>query len=354
MAIAICRYKLSQLLPGMEVGRPILDRRGMTLLTEGTVLNEKLLRRLESFGLYEIDIKEQSSSEQASLLFEAEQLGQYRAAVDKVKVLFNTIIGYKKVALRQFQDIASNQIAPLVTSPFAINYLNLERPSDDYTFCHCINVALLSGLIGKWLHCSAEEINELILAGLLHDIGKTQIPMSILKKAGKLSKDEMQLAQLHSTHSYNLLSSVEGLSADVVLGIVQHHERLDGSGYPGNFKHGKIHHYARIIAIADIYDAMTSNRAYNNKVTPFVAADALASDMIAKLDVGICTTFLDQFRYSILGNTVQLMDGQEGEIVYLGEFLNPSPVIKCTNGTTVRLDDWKTIVKVKPVASLIG
>jgi HD-GYP domain-containing protein (c-di-GMP phosphodiesterase class II) len=353
MAIAICRYKLSQILPGMEVGRPIMDRRGMTLLTEGTVLNEKLLRRLASFGLHEIDIKEQSSLEEESLLFEVEQLKQYRMAVDKVKVLFNTIISYKKVALRQFQDIASNQIAPLVISPFAINYLNLERSFDDYTFCHCINVALLSGLIGKWLHYSAAEINELILAGLLHDIGKTQIPMSILKKAGTLSKDEMRLAQLHATHSYNLLSSVAGLSADVILGIVQHHERLDGSGYPGNVKHGKIHRYARIIAIADIYDAMTSDRVYNHKVTPFVAADALASDMIAKLDVGICTTFLDQFRYSILGNSVQLMDGQEGEIVYLGEFLNPSPVIKCNNGKTIRLDDWKTITKVKPVASLI-
>jgi HD-GYP domain-containing protein (c-di-GMP phosphodiesterase class II) len=353
MAIAICRYKLSQILPGMEVGRPIMDRRGMTLLTEGTVLNEKLLRRLASFGLHEIDIKEQSSLEEESLLFEVEQLKQYRTAVNNVKVLFNSIISYKKVALRQFQDIASNQIAPLVISPFAINYLNLERSLDDYTFCHSINVALLAGLIGKWLHYSAAEINDLILAGLLHDIGKTQIPISILKKAGTLSKDEMQLAQLHATHSYNLLSSVEGLSADVVLGIVQHHERLDGSGYPGNIKHGKVHHYARVIAIADIYDAMTSDRVYNHKVTPFVAADALASDMIAKLDVGICTTFLDQFRYSILGNSVQLLDGQEGQIVYLGEFLNPSPVIKCNNGKTIRLDGWKSITKVKPVASLI-
>lgn len=353
MAIAICRYKLSQIMPGMEIGRPVVDRRGMTLLTEGTVLNEKLLKRLANLGLHEIDIKEQASLEENSLLFDFEQLKQYRTAVNKVKLLFHTIIGYKKVALRQFQDIASNQIAPLVTSPFAINYLNLERSLDDYTFCHCINVALLSGLIGKWLHYKAEEINELILGGLLHDIGKTQIPMSILKKTGPLSKEEMHLAQLHSTHSYNLLSTVEGLSPEVVLGVVQHHERIDGSGYPGNVKYGKIHRYARIIAIADIFDAMTSDRAYNKKVSPFVAADSIASDMISKLDVGICTTFLDQFRYSILGNIVQLIDGQEGEIVYWGEFLNPSPVIKCNNGATIKLDNWKNIIKVKPVASLI-
>jgi HD-GYP domain-containing protein (c-di-GMP phosphodiesterase class II) len=205
-----------------------------------------------------------------------------------------------------------------------------------------------------WLHYSSGEINELILAGLLHDIGKTQIPMSILQKMGKLSQDEMHLAQLHATYSYSLLSSVEGLSSDVIFGILQHHERLDGSGYPGNFSSTKIHRYARIIAIADIYDAMTSDRVYKDKVTPFLAADELAYGMISKLDVGICTTFLDQFRYSILGNTVNLKDGQEGEIVYLGEFLNPSPIIKCTNGNIVKLDDWKDITKVKPVAIFIG
>jgi HD-GYP domain-containing protein (c-di-GMP phosphodiesterase class II) len=354
MAVAICRYKLSQILPGMEIGRPILDRNGMTLLTEGTVLNERLLKRLASLGLTEIDIKEQSPVDNGSVLFDAEQLKIYQTAVNKVKILFNTIISYKKVPLPQFQDIASNQIAPLVDSHFAINYLNLERSRDEYTFCHCINVALLSGLIGKWLHYSLGEINELILAGLLHDIGKTQIPMSILQKMGKLSEKEMHLAQLHSTYSYSLLSSVEGLSSDVIFGILQHHERLDGSGYPGNFSSAKIHRYARIIAIADIYDAMTSDRVYKDKVTPFWAADALAFGMIAKLDVGICTAFLDQFRYSILGNTVNLKDGQEGEIVYLGEFLNPSPIIKCTNGNIIKLDDWKDITKVKPVAIFIG
>ncbi len=353
MAVEIYRYKLSQIVSGMEVGRPIFDRHGVTLLTEGTVLNERLLRRLASFGVNEIDIKEQSRLDNGSILFDVEQLKIYQTAVNKVKVLFNNMIGYKKVSLPQFQDIASNQIAPLVSSHFAINYLNLEQPRDDYTFCHCINVALLSGLIGKWLHCSSEEINELILAGLLHDIGKTQIPMSILQKMGKLSKDEMHLAHLHSTYSYNLLSSVEGLSSDIVFGVLQHHERLDGSGYPGNFSHTKIHRYARIIAIADIYDAMTSDRAYNDKVTPFLAADALACGMFSKLDIGICTTFLDQFRYSILGNTVKLKDGQEGEIVYLGEFLNSSPIIKCANGKIVKLDDWKSITKVKTVASLI-
>lgn len=354
MAIAICRYKLSQILPGMELGRPILDRHGMTLLTEGTVLNERLLRRLENMGLDEVDVKEQPPLDDKSILFDVEQLRTYQSAVSNVKALFNTIISSKKVPLREFQTIASNQITPLVDSHFAINYLNLEFSRDEYIFCHCINVALLSGLIGKWLHYSSAEINKLILAGLLHDIGKTQIPMSIWNKTGTLSKDEMQLAQLHSTHSYNLLSNARGLSSDVIYGILQHHERLDGSGYPSKISHPRIHPYARIIAIADIYDAMTSNRVYNDKVTPFLAADALASGMISKLDVGICTTFLDQFRYVILGNTVQLLDGQEGEIVYLGDFLKPNPIIKCINGKIIKLDDWKGITIVKPVASLIG
>lgn len=354
MAVAISRYKLSQILPGMEVGRPILDRNGMVLLTEGTMLNENLLKRLSRLGLSEIDIKEQSLVDSGSILFDNGQLKIYQNAVSKVKDLFRAIIVDKTVPLHQFQNIACNQVAPLVASQFAINYLNLEGTREDYTYCHSINVALLSGLIGKWLHYSPEAINQLILAGLLHDVGKTQIPVSILGKTGTLTKEEMQLAQLHATHSYRLLSTIPGISPSIVFGILQHHERLDGSGYPGNYSHEKIHPFARIIAIADIYDAMTSDRAYTNKVTPFLAADALASGMIAKLDVGICTTFLEQFRYSILGNSVQLADGQEGEIVHLGEFLNPNPIIKCSCGKIIQLDNWKGISKVKPVASLIG
>jgi len=162
----------------------------------------------------------------------------------------------------------------------------------------------------------------------------------------------MASLKLHSTYSFSLLNKSSIISADIKFGILQHHERLDGSGYPGNFKENKIHRYARVIAIADIYDAMTSERNYRQKSNPFAVADALAKDMYSKLDATLCTTFLTHFSNFIIGNTVLLADGREGEIIYTGHFLNFSPIVRTTDGECVTIADWRTITKIRSLHSV--
>lgn len=282
-------------------------------------------------------------------MLEEEGVFNYLDAIEQVRNLMKIIRRFEKIPVNIFKQVVDNHILPIVESYSAINYLNLDRPREEYIFHHSVNVALLSGIIGKWLGYDKSEIAQLTLAGLLHDIGKTQVPDEILNKAGKLTYHEMQIVQLHSAHGYRLLTATADLTPDVLLAILQHHERLDGSGYPGHFEQFKIHRHAQIIAVADTYDAITADRVYGNKTTPFAAAEVLVNNMFSKLNAAVCMTFLAQFENFMLGNLVELKTGQYGEVIYLGNFLNTSPVIiRCGNGEVIKVYDIKQIERIRP------
>lgn len=349
MAFKTTNYDISQIKSGMILGQPVLDRHGRILLVEGTELNNTLINRMVNLGIKSVNVREKMLYKNDRILLDESGVFDYLGAVEEVRKLINVIRRYEKIPVEHFKQIVEKRILPIVESySSSINYLNLDRPREEYLFRHFVNVALLSGIIGKWLRFGKNEIAQLTLAGLLHDIGKTRVPDEILNKAGKLTAQEFQVIQLHSTHSYSLLTKTANLPADVLLGILQHHERLDGSGYPGHFQQSKIHLHSRIIAVADVYDAMTADRPYSDKATPFAAADVLASCMFSKLDPAICTVFLEQFEYFMLGNLVKLKSGQHGEIIHLGSFLNISPIIRCSNGELIQLHDINQISKIQP------
>lgn len=208
---------------------------------------------------------------------------------------------------------------------------------EDYTFRHSINVAIVAGLTGKWLGLENKVLRELILAGILHDIGKTQIPLSILNKPGDLSFSEMGEMKRHPLLGYQLLQSYEEIPQLVKLWILQHHERLDGSGYPYAREGSQVSYHAQIIAVADIYDAMTSNRVYRNAATPFGVIEELCKEMFGKLDPLICTTFLDKLNESLIGNSVRLNNGAEAIIIHIDFPRVTKPLIKTSQGECIDL-----------------
>jgi len=213
---------------------------------------------------------------------------------------------------------------------------------DDYTFHHSLDVAVLCGVVGRWLGYKGEELKDLVLAGLLHDIGKTQIPLEILRKPGKLTPEETKIMQLHTTRGYNLVKELD-LPAAVTYAVLQHHEREDGSGYPLQVTGDKIHPFAKLIAVIDIYDAMTCDKVYRKKVTPFEAVETITRDMYDKLDPNICAVFLNNVRDYFIGNTVLLSDGREAEVVYLGQYISSRPVVRTEDGLFIDLEQRKEL-----------
>lgn len=340
------RYLIDEVEPGMELSGSLVTDNGKFALGEGTLLTPNLIERLKGWGVECVEVRvtiEGGEREPVRLSEQQAAVSEnYNETVSTLRRSFETVRFFKQVPLQEMRELADTALDSFINTSGALNHLLIVHRKDDYTFHHSINVAVLCGILGRWLGYRGEELRELVMAGLLHDIGKTQIPLEILRKPGMLTGAEMEVMRLHTTRGYNLVKDM-GLPAAVTFAILQHHEREDGSGYPLKVAGERIHPMAKIVAVADIYDAITSETVYRKKRTPFEAVEALMKDMYDKLDPNVCTAFLNNVRDYFIGNIVVLSDGREAEVVYLGQYTAARPVVKTTDGEFIDLEQKKEL-----------
>ncbi|MBG9794805.1 HD family phosphohydrolase [Paenibacillus dendritiformis] len=189
----------------------------------------------------------------------------------------------------------------------------------DYLYHKSVAVALTSHLLGQWSGQPAKEGMQIALAGLLHDIGKTRVDEDIVNKQGSLTDSERAEMNRHAHYAYDILRHTPGLNEGVKLGVLQHHERMDGSGYPLGVSGEKIHPYAKIVAVADMFHAMTLNRGYKRAASPYLVLEQLKEESFGKLDPQLVSTFIQKVTHFQQGSAVQLNDGRVGKIVFTEE-----------------------------------
>ena len=206
--------------------------------------------------------------------------------------------------------------------------LNELKSVDEDTFTHSINVSLYAMLLGKWLLLPESQIIDLIQAALLHDVGKTKIPDSILNKREKLETEEFDLIKSHPIYSFEIIKDIEGLSIESKNAVLMHHERENKSGYPAGLDGSSMSISSKIIAITNFYDSITSERFYRKRVTPFEAFQILQSQVISNFDIHIVSTFLSNIAACYVGTKVLLSNGQTGEIVYVPPNALTKPIIQ--------------------------
>lgn len=339
------RCHIDSVEPGMKLAKAILTEYGKVALSEGTILNDTLLNRLKAWNFTYLDICEEIeiNAGQKSPSAQQQFFENYDETVTIVKQTFDTVKSLKIFPAREIKNLVNEAIQPMMQSVGVINHLHMVQRQDDYTFHHSVNVSVIAGVIGKWLGLRETEMLDLCLAGLLHDIGKTQIPISILNKPGKLTSSEMNIMRKHTTLGYHLIQHNPAIPKSVGYGVLQHHERSDGTGYPLMIKADKIHLFAKIISVADIYDAMTSDRVYHKKITPFEVVDMLVKEMFGGLDPVICGVFLNNVRDYFVGNILKLGDGRKAEVIYLGHFMGSRPVVRTDDGCFIDLEKNKNI-----------
>ncbi|MBO6129712.1 MAG: HD-GYP domain-containing protein [Pseudobutyrivibrio sp.] len=214
------------------------------------------------------------------------------------------------------------------------NMRNLEDP----IYSHSLNVALIARVIGKWLHFSRNDLNILTLAGLLHDIGKTQIPDEILNKPGKYTDEEFQLMKSHPLLGKKLLNN-KGFDSRILAATLQHHERSDGSGYPRGLMEDEIDDFASIIAIADVYDAMTSARAHRDPLCSFQVIYEFEKDGLNKYHTKFILTFLEHIASTYNNSRIILNNAKTGRVVYINKSSLSRPVIQLDSGDIINLAD---------------
>lgn len=213
---------------------------------------------------------------------------------------------------------------------------------DDITFAHSHNVTLISYAIGQWIGLKENDLKALTIAAMLIDIGKMQIPTEILNKKEALTSDERDECKKHVIYSYDLIKNLDTIDNNIKQAVLLHHERMDGSGYPMGFRAERIPLLARIVAIADIYNALTSYRPHRDKKTPFEAIRILETEYINKLDTKILYTFLRRIGNCFIGQKVRLNDGRRAEIVFLPKQYLYRPIVKLIpSGEMLDLIDHK-------------
>lgn len=204
--------------------------------------------------------------------------------------------------------------------------LHSMRDFDDETYLHSVNVALIANVLGRWMNFTERELDTLTLCGLLHDIGKLLIPPEIIKKPTALSDTENETLMSHPLRGYNILRAQKA-NIHVQMSAMMHHERCDGTGYPLGIKGDQIDRFAKIIMVADVYEAMTAARVYRGPVCPFEVISIFESEGLAKYDTRTVMTFLEHVNQTYMNNNVRLSDKSEGVIIMMNRTSLSRPVI---------------------------
>ena len=211
-------------------------------------------------------------------------------------------------------------------SSYIVKYTSQLKSADQYTYAHSVNVAFYAMLMAKWLGLSKKEVSFAVQAGLLHDLGKTKIPSSILQKKGPLTAEEFTVMKSHPLQSYKLVYNCSNMDTEIKEAALLHHERLDGSGYPLGITSMSI--LARIVAIADVYDAMTSDRVYKKGATPFKVFEYFNNEGANLFDLHVLNVFITNISALLVGSTVRLTNGDIAKIVFIPQDRPSNPVLR--------------------------
>ena len=306
---------------GMKLSRDIILSDGSLLAPKDTVLTPSLIAKISSLHVLEINIynEEEDSAAQA----------ERNAALARTDV--DNINYYERV--RNSDTMVSetmNILSEARNSLQMFDMLHAMRNKDDITFVHSVNVALIASIIGKWLNFNDEQIKTLTLAGLLHDIGKLLVPDNILNKPGTLTDNEYEIMKHHVNLGYEQIKDKK-LPLPVKEAILLHHEKCDGSGYPFGLKSPDIPAVAKIITIADVYDAMTASRIYRAPICPFEVVKMMYQDAFTKFDPIYAIPFLKNVVASYIGTNVKLSDGRTGNVVLINDNALDKPIVQCGN-----------------------
>ncbi len=252
----------------------------------------------------------------------------FETAVGEFKSSLNDIVqNGAPVNTDELLHQATDLISGTRTSSDFFNMLHNMRQYDDLTFAHSMNVALICHILADWVHMSAEDVETATLCGLLHDIGKLQIPDNIIKKPGKLTEEEYKIVKTHTIAGYNILKD-QDISEHIKNSALMHHEKCDGSGYPFGLTSDKIDPFAKIVAIADVYDAMTAARVYRGPLCPFQVIEIFEKEGLQKYETEYIMTFLENVVMTYMNETVKLSDGTIGTIVFINHAHLSKPMIQ--------------------------
>lgn len=324
----------------MIVAADVYTSNDQLIITKGTKLDDRMITKLRFYNIYglsvykgnpiEVDHKEESYLEKLRNTPEFKKFNRmYVETISEIESSFHKVaMGEDSIDFDNLLKETDKVLNQGRSGIHIFEMLHGIRDYDDMTFVHSLNVSLICNVFAGWLKMSREEAKVLTLAGLFHDIGKLLVPREIIAKAGRLTEDEYEEVKLHTIWGYQVLKDLD-IDTRIKYAALMHHERCDGTGYPNGFKSDQIEKFSKIVAIADVYDAMTSNRIYRKAICPFDVVESFEKEGFLKFDPGYLLVFLERIIQCYLHNMVRLSDGREGEVVMINKYALSRPVIRC-------------------------
>lgn len=244
------------------------------------------------------------------------------------------------------KEAVAECVNSVLHSPDAMLWLSQLKNKDEYTAQHSLNVCVLSIVLGRHLNFSEKDLNITGLCGMMHDMGKMLIPLTILNKPGRLEGDELYTMQSHTTLGYELLKSSDNMHKSAIETALIHHERSDGKGYPRQIKPSGISDFAKIVTIADMYDAITSDRVYQKGRTHLEAINIMTNMAGTHLDHALVIKFIESLGVYPPGCLVEMTNGAIAIVVECNEKLKLRPKI------IIILDEGKNPVQEQQLIDL--
>ncbi|AOV06349.1 HD-GYP domain-containing protein [Sporosarcina ureilytica] len=352
--------ELHNLRPGLTISEDIYVNTHFPIVKKDTDLTNEHIQVLQMFNVKKVKVKE--TNQIVPVQDEVEDIRQeelnaqdhhsnttpfqtsYLETVNKFKK------EYVKWRVGIKPDIASVRsfIVPLLkqydSSETNLTFLSNVSNTKDYLYHHSIAVGLIAFSIGRKLDFSLGESIQLGLAGTLIDSGMAKIESSIIEKNAVLSEMEYSEVKKHPIYSYQMVKDSPLLRTEMKLAILQHHERLDGSGYPRGDKQNNVLLHSQILALADVYHAMTSARIYRSKESPFKVLEIIREEEFGKFDINVIDTLYHVIGKLSLGTEVKLSNGIKGVVIFIYQDAPFRPIVKLNeDGSTIDLTKQRDI-----------
>lgn len=347
--------KTEDLPSGRVVDQTILDASGKALFEKGSFLDDFQIEGLIRDGITEIYVQDEepSDKEKPEVIIDKnvqETIDRVREddrsginLSENVKHRVNRGMQYlfSNEASDNFASETENITGELMKALANNNTIAVDvgtlKISDEYTFKHSVDVATMAMVIAKRYGLDEKSVRDVGIAGLLHDVGKIKIPNEILNKPSRLTDEEFQVMKQHARFGYEMLKEKNGFDQSILMGVLQHHEKLNGGGYPNGLKESDIHLYAKIIAVADIFDSLVTKRSYKKGFSKREAIEMIMA-MTSELDIFVMQSFLDSVILYPVDSIVSLSNGEKAKVVKNnpGFMLRPN-VVGVTSGKLYRL-----------------
>lgn len=322
------RVPTSFLQPGMEVAHPVFTNDGVVLLSKGVILTDDYIRRLVRRGIPFLYITDSISED--IYINDVISEGLRVEASKHVKDIINKTVNKNSdsIDVKRIKSIVSEIVGQLLSNRNMLYDLMDIRSVDDYLYGHSVNVCVLGVMTGVSMGYRQDRLEELAVGALLHDVGKSKVPLYVLNKPGKLTAEEFEEIKKHPDYSLQILRKNHGISSVSRAIAYQHHERYNGDGYPRGVAKDDVLESAQIVGMVDVYDAISSDRVYKKALPAFEAYEMISGSGDHYFKYEIVKNFLSLVVVYPSGSLVRLSTGQIGIVVENNKGYPLSPKVR--------------------------